>query len=216
MLDFIIPAFNEEKNIENLIREIRSFSEDRIIVVDDASRDKTYEKIPLDNNIIKLRNFINCGKGFSIKKALNYVEADYVCIVDGDIIGITKHIFNYLSLKDKYDCLIFTPDIKKGGFGLFRRYTNYVVYKRTSINAPWCISGVRMIKKDVIMAIKDRLDDRFAFEVSMTIELLKNKYKICNVYADFNHRVTGRDVRGFFHRGIQFYDVLMYNLKLRT
>lgn len=212
-MDFIIPVYNEEKNIGLLINEIRRFSKDRIIVIDDGSRDKTYIKIPQSENIIKIRNIKNSGKGYSIKRALYYANSDCICLIDGDITGVMDHVDRLKENISQYDCIVLTPSIKGGGFGIFRGCASYIVKKRTFVDAPWCISGVRIIKRDVLKRIIDSLDDRFACEVSMTIELLNRGYRVENFDVEFSHDITGRDIKGFYHRGKQFKDVIRYYLR---
>jgi glycosyltransferase involved in cell wall biosynthesis len=214
-IDFIIPVYNEEKNINNLICEIRRHSQGRIIVVDDFSDDNTYLRISEDYNIIKIRNIMNYGKGYSIKKGLYYADGDFVALIDGDMRGIIKHVSNSLEVISEYDCVIFSPPIKNGGIGILRRFAHDVVFRETGLSIPWCLSGMRIIKKGIIENIKDKLDDRFAFEVSMTIELIKNNYKVNNIQVDFEHRLTGRDIKGYYHRGKQFEDIYKYYHRLR-
>lgn len=214
-MDFIIPAYNEEKNIFNIINEIRRFSKGRIIVVDDFSDDNTFARIPDGDNIIKIRNGMNSGKGYSIKRALYYANGDFIALLDGDMTGIIPHINSSISMIPEFDCVIYSPSIKSGGRGILRKYAHNVVLKETGLSIPWCISGMRIIKKSILENIKDKLDDRFAFEVSMTIELVRNNYKINNIEADFTHRTTGRDIRGYIHRGRQFQDVYKYYHGLR-
>ena len=44
MVDYVvIPAHNEEKNISNVIKEVKKFNSN-IVVIDDGSKDKTYEE----------------------------------------------------------------------------------------------------------------------------------------------------------------------------
>lgn len=214
-MDFIIPAYNEESNIENIIYEIRRHFMGKIIVVDDFSNDSTFNKIPQGEGIIKTRNDMNYGKGYSIKKGLGYADGEMIALVDGDMRGIIKHIHNSLDRIFDYDCTIFSPPIKGGGIGLLRKFAHYAVYKETGLSIPWCISGMRIIRKTIIENIKDKLDDRFAFETSMTIELIKSNYKVNNIVVDFEHRLTGRDICGYYHRGKQFADIYKYYNRIR-
>lgn len=212
-MDYIVTAYNEEKSIRSIILEIRDYSKDRIIVIDDGSRDKTYASVPKVSNLIIIQNSKNMGKGYSVKRALSYSNADYICIIDGDIKGVMKHIKALESIIEDYDCLVLTPPIRGGGYGIFRKYSRYIVKKNTSMEIPWCISGIRIIKREAFERIKEKVSNRFAFEVSMTIELLNSGYKIKNFEAEFTHNITKRDIEGFYHRGKQFMDVLIYTIK---
>lgn len=213
-MDFIIPAYNEEDNIANIIFEIRKHFQGKVIVVDDFSRDNTYNKIPECEGIIKIRNDMNYGKGYSIKKGLSYAYGDFIALIDGDMSGIAGHISSSLKELYQYDCTVFSPPIKGGGIGLLRRFAHNVVLRETGLSIPWCLSGMRIIKRSVFESIMDKLDDRFAFETSMTIELIKNNYRVNNIIVEFEHRLTGRDIIGFYHRGRQFGDIYKYYLKI--
>lgn len=214
-IDFIIPAYNEEKNIENIIFEIREYFQGRIIVVDDFSSDNTFIKIPDGEGIIKIKNDRNYGKGYSIKRGLIYAEGAFIVLIDGDMRGIVKQINDSLEMITDYDCIIISPSIKAGGLGFLRKFAQKIVFNETGLCIPWSLSGLRIIKKTVFENIKDRLDNRFAFEVSMTIGLINNNYRIKNVTADFEHRLTGRNIKGYYHRGKQFCDIYKYYQKLR-
>lgn len=214
-INFIIPVYNEEKNINNLIGEIRKNFQNKIIVIDDFSSDNTFVRIPEGDNIVKIRNIMNYGKGYSIKKGLYYADGDLIALIDGDAKGIIKHINSSLDTIDLYDCIILSPPVKSGGIGLLRKFAHNVVLKETGVSIPWCISGMRIIKKRVIDDLKDKLDDKFGFEVSMTIELIKNNYKVNNIEVDFKHRLTGGDFKGYYHRGKQFGDIYRYYHSLR-
>jgi len=79
----VIPAYNEEKNISDVIKETKKYV-DKIIVVDDGSKDKTYDIAKVD---LKLRHIVNMGKGCSLKTgfmaALNS-GADIIITLDAD------------------------------------------------------------------------------------------------------------------------------------
>lgn len=64
----IIPAYNEEKNILNVVEKVLPLA-DRVIVVDDGSEDETAEILKNINNdkLIVLKHFINCGQGAALQ-----------------------------------------------------------------------------------------------------------------------------------------------------
>jgi glycosyltransferase involved in cell wall biosynthesis len=81
-----IPAFNEEKVIQNVISEIRSAGYANIIVVDDGGKDETYQKAK-EAGAVVLRHKINRGKGAATKSAIEAAKmlgADIVVTLDGD------------------------------------------------------------------------------------------------------------------------------------
>ncbi len=89
----IIPAFNESKNIINLIDEINSNLNEKeynfeIIVIDDASTDNTknllINKKSLLNNLKIITNQNNKGQSYSIKIGIQKSTFNNIVTLDGD------------------------------------------------------------------------------------------------------------------------------------
>lgn len=68
----LIPAYNADRTIGNLIDEIKKYPVD-IIVVEDGSTDRTYQ-IVKDKRIIVLRHSRRKGKGDALKTGFKYAE----------------------------------------------------------------------------------------------------------------------------------------------
>ena len=70
-LEVIIPAYNEEENIANVIKGIRETLGNgcRITIVDDASEDSTAE-IAKANEAVVIRHPYRMGNGAGIKTGL--------------------------------------------------------------------------------------------------------------------------------------------------
>ena len=88
-LSIIIPVFNEQNTILNIIKKIEDVDDiqKEIIIVDDGSTDSTKEALySLQNNTYKiLFHKENLGKGAAIKTAKKYVSGDIVLIQDADL-----------------------------------------------------------------------------------------------------------------------------------
>ena len=110
----IIAAYNEQKNLGAVIDETKKFCKN-IIVVDDGSKDKTYE-IAKNKGIIALKHIINLGKGAAVKTGADYAlkhGAEAIILVDADGQHEPKEIPRFLnSLKGK--------DIVFGPINVFR------------------------------------------------------------------------------------------------
>ena len=89
-LSIIIPCYNEENTIKEIINRINEKVniEKEIIVVDDFSSDKTRDflqnelKDKVDNLILNDQNY---GKGYSIKQGLKVITGEIVIIQDADL-----------------------------------------------------------------------------------------------------------------------------------
>lgn len=81
----VIPLYNEEKHIGNVVRDVSSFNIP-IVIVDDGSTDSSI-KIIKKSNVILLRHDINLGKGAAMKTGAEYAfskGADAVIFMDSD------------------------------------------------------------------------------------------------------------------------------------
>ena len=86
-LSIIIPFYNEEKSINEVANKlISTFSESKLVFIDDGSTDKSLEYIKKikNKNIQILINEFNSGYGYSIKKGLSEVSSKYVAWFDAD------------------------------------------------------------------------------------------------------------------------------------
>jgi len=90
----IMPAHDEGgqiyKNIEETVRTFEEFGCDfEIIVVDDGSRDNTYNEAQRASrsfkNITAVQNKENYGKGRALKKGFRYTKGEYVVFLDSDM-----------------------------------------------------------------------------------------------------------------------------------
>lgn len=83
----VLPAYNEEKVIRETLEEIRAAGYANIIVVDDGSRDQTYEKACAVPGVVALRHRLNRGKGAATKtgiEAAKLLGAAVIVTMDSD------------------------------------------------------------------------------------------------------------------------------------
>ena len=89
MVSVIVPAFNEEQTIGQVLEALRVLPiEKQIIVVNDGSTDGTYKVLEELCAIYEL-TVVHCqenrGKGFAIRSGLPYVKGEVVVIQDADM-----------------------------------------------------------------------------------------------------------------------------------
>lgn len=207
----LIPAFNEEKKIKLTINSAFKLNGvNEVIVVDDGSRDRTYYKA-LETRAKVLQLPSNQGKGAALNLGLEKVKEDIILLLDADIGTSAKEAYKLLApvRKGEVDMTVakFSLQNKKGGFGLTKRLATWGLRRITGENFLAPLSGQRAITREVANKINN-FAAGFGVEVALTISVWHSDFKIEEVPVNMTHRFTGRDLKGFWHRGRQFKDVL--------
>lgn len=209
----ILPAYNEEDRIASTIAGLqKSFYVNRIFVIDDGSKDQTSTVAEAAGAEV-YRISANAGKGYAMQQGVEKTvhDSDILIFLDADIgksaCEIDKLIEPiFLGLAD-VTIARFPTAKKKGGFGLVKNLAKYGVKLYTGKTISTSLSGQRAFKADVLKAI-GKMPVDYGVEVGMTIDLLRMGYRIQEIDVNMTHRETGRDLRGFIHRGKQFYQIL--------
>jgi glycosyltransferase involved in cell wall biosynthesis len=110
----IIPVLNEENEIEGILSAATTLLEERgaeweILVVDNASTDCTGEKIQpflKDERIRHLRNDVNRGKGFSIRRGMLEAQCDLRLMCDADCIDSLSSLPRMEAAIDNADIVV--------------------------------------------------------------------------------------------------------------
>lgn len=88
-ISIIIPVYNEEKTLASLIEVVKNANtlglEKEIIVVDDASKDRTVQLLEKIKGISVITHEKNQGKGAAIKSGFLAATGDIVLIQDADM-----------------------------------------------------------------------------------------------------------------------------------
>lgn len=90
-LSIVIPAYNEERFIGTLLRQIKAVDlsplgiDKEIIVVDDCSRDRTAEIVAAEPGVVLRRMEMNGGKGRAVRAGIGVATGEYLIIQDADL-----------------------------------------------------------------------------------------------------------------------------------
>ncbi len=194
-LSIIIPVFNEEETILQVLNKIEKVKlnniEKEIIIIDDFSTDGTREIL---QNIKKYKIIYhekNLGKGAAIKTGLKNISGDIILIQDADLeydpkeynkllepilTNQTKVVYGSRMLgehKDMYSLHFF-------GNKFLTLATN-IIYQCKITDME---TGYKVFKNEVIEGLNLKAR-RFDFEPEITAKILKRGYKIKEVPIDF-------------------------------
>ncbi len=153
----IVPAYNEEKTIAEVIRALQKTREvSRIIVVSDGSTDRTGEIAESEGaEVIDL--LTNRGKGGAVMVGVDITLADIILLLDADLIGLTpEHVRMLLEpvVSGRADMSI----------GLFDK--GRVTTDIAQLVAPF-LSGQRALKREIIEEITGLDISRFGVELAL-------------------------------------------------
>ncbi|WP_069649570.1 glycosyltransferase family 2 protein [Caloranaerobacter ferrireducens] len=200
----IIPAYNEEKTIGNVLSVVKEIDLiDRIIVVSDGSEDMTAQ-IARDFGVDVIELKDNIGKGGAIKNGVDRTNGEIILFLDADLVGLKpKHVLDLLMPVINGECDMSIGIFNNGRFAtdLAQKLTPY-------------LSGQRAIKRYIIEGISNIDVTRYGVEVALTRYVSKNNIKTKEVYLDNVTHVMKEEklgvVKGFTARLKMYRDIAKY------
>lgn len=187
LLSVIIPAFNEEATIAEVIRRVRATAHPKeVIVVDDASTDRTAEivrGIIEETRATDLRlilHEVNRGKGAALRTAQSHVGGRFTLIQDADLEydpedydallaplldGRADVVFGSRFLGGPHRVLYFWHRVANG---VLTTFSNML----TNLNLTDMETGYKVMRTDVFRAIRI-VSNRFGIEVELTAKLAR-------------------------------------------
>ncbi|NQV09517.1 glycosyltransferase family 2 protein [Candidatus Woesearchaeota archaeon] len=192
-ISVVVPAYNEEKRIGLTLKKIikylgSNFKKYEVIVVDDCSKDGTSDVASKFKNVKILRNKINRGKGYSVKKGILNSKYPLVLFSDSDLATPIEELKKFLLyIKDGYDIVIASRNLKESNIVVkqsvirqlmgktFPILVNIITFMR--FKDTQC--GFKLFRTEVgknIMSLQTL--NRFSFDVEILFIAKKNGYKI--------------------------------------
>jgi glycosyltransferase involved in cell wall biosynthesis len=186
LISVVVPAYDEERTIEEVVRRVAQAGlRAEIIVVDDGSRDGTAAVLArLDGEIEGLRTLaqpVNRGKGAAVRAGIAASKGDIVVIQDADLEYDPKDLPTLLGplLEGRADAVYGTR--LRGGepqrAHLFWHYAgNRFLSLLTNILFNTTISdmevGYKAFRGELIRSL-DLVSDDFRFEPEVTAKILR-------------------------------------------
>jgi len=186
-LSIVIPIYNEERTISDLVYAVESANklglDHEMILVDDFSSDKTSEiltKIHSDNpSLIIVKHSFNQGKGAALRSAFQQVSGDIILIQDADLEYDPKEYPKLLKpiIENKADVVYgsrFRSDQETRVLYFWHRVANGLLTLMsnmfTNLNLTDMETGYKVFRKDILDKIKLK-ENRFGIEPEITAKI---------------------------------------------
>ena len=203
-LSIIIPCFNEEKTIIEIIQRVKNSLNSlnishEIIVIDDNSTDKTSDILKNDlNNIVDklIHNPENSGKGYSIQKGIEIAKGEFILIQDADLEYDPKDYSKLLKplQNDIADVVFgsrFVGTNEKRVLYFWHSVGNKLLTILSNIFSNLNLTdmevGYKVFKSEILKSIELK-ENRFGFEPEITAKIAKLKVRIYEVGINYYGR----------------------------
>ena len=192
--EIFLPVKNEEIDLKNCIESIKKVSNDRIIVVDNNSTDRSKE-IALELNLEVIEEKRN-GKGNVIKKILKEANSKYVFFTDADntydLSQLNKH--KELMEKNNLDMIVGKRIYEKKYLKRIERKISNRLFNllfKLLIGGKFSdvCSGYRLIRLEKFKNY-DLISSGFEIETEINILAVKNKLKYNEEPISYRERVN--------------------------
>lgn len=199
----IIPAYNEENHIEEVVKEISKLGV-KPIVIDDGSTDNTFN-ICANNGAISIRHEINKGKGEAIKTGIDYLLSNHpdfthLVLMDADMQYHPEEalkIFNMLENQNS-DLVMGYREWRKVPFrhqlGNFVWRNTFNIFFGTNLKDTNC--GMVGFNRNAVEKLKFHILGGYIVDNSILIGAVKNNFKIDQVPVRVNYHRKSKVVRG--------------------
>ena len=199
MLSIVIPIYNEQKTINELVRRVQAVDYDKeIILVDDASTDgtqdflKEYEQLEKFKVVYKTKNE---GKGSALRTGFEKAVGEIIVVQDADLeYDPTDYPVLLKPILDGRADVVYGSRFLGGPHRvfLFWHYVgNNILTTLSNMCTNLCLTdmetGYKVFRRTVLDAFTLK-SNRFGFEPEFTCKIALNKFRIYEVPISYSGR----------------------------
>lgn len=202
-LTVLVAARDEAERIGRTVEALgTAFPGARVVVADDGSRDGT--GVAAERAGAAVVRLPRRGKGQALTLAERLLPPGPLLLCDADLDGDLARLVG-----GRADLAVARfAQRGGGGFGIAKAVSRVLIRLRSGFEAAEPLSGQRYLSPAAREACFP-LAPGFGCETRMTIDAVRAGLGVAEVELPLRHRATGRDARGFLHRGRQLLDAVL-------
>jgi glycosyltransferase involved in cell wall biosynthesis len=203
LISVIIPVYNEEQTIGNVIERVqavmeRSGQKFEVIVADDHSFDNSLQ-VAKEYPVRVYSLTAHVGKGMGLRAGFAKAKGDIIVTIDSDGSHMPEELPRLLEpvLQDKADLVIGSRYMnqksvaakKLNAFGV--KLFNRIIQILIGVYVTDSQSGYRAMKRDVLK-IQHLKSGGYEIETEMLVKTAKSHHRVIEVPISFEQRTYGR------------------------
>jgi len=204
-LYIIIPAYNEEQNIEEVVKGWHEIVEkignnSKLVIINDGSKDNTLQKLnTLKDNLkcLEVLDKENGGHGDTVLYGYKYAldnNATYIFQTDSDGQTLPSEFWGFWEERENYSAIIGHRNSREDGFSrvFVTKTLKLVLFLIFGLNITDANTPFRLIKKEVLAKYYPMIPEHFNLSnVMLTVLLIKNEEKVQFKHITFRQRQGG-------------------------
>ncbi|MDA7979539.1 MAG: glycosyltransferase family 2 protein [Pirellulales bacterium] len=201
LVTVLLPAFNEEQAITQVIVEIREVMERwrtetgtawEILVVDDHSSDQTAERAEA-TGVRVIRRKHNGGSGAARKTGIRAAQGEFIAMLDADGSYDPQALPELLKDLPEFDQVNGARTTEEGTLKLLRIPAKWVIRQLAQWicrrKIPDLNTGMKVFKRDLMLRYLWVMPDGFSCVSSMTMAFLCNDHAVKYMPVEYRPRV---------------------------
>ena len=201
LISVIIPVYNEENSIKEVLERIPNHHRYEIILIDDGSTDRSIKKVKQikGKNIIVVKHNKNLGYGAALLTGFKHAKGDIIVTLDSDFQHNPEEIPSLINpiIKEEADLVIGSRYLGSSNYKvpLHTRFGELIIKLCLKLLYGQVVgnnqSGFRAFKRELLKPFIDINNNGMAFTTELLLKAMEEGKKILEVPIALSSRRFG-------------------------